>query len=178
MTDQKERNKTSLVVKRLLAMQEEQDKGAMAEFKRAMAELRCLLNPNLKHRGWQIVGQMGGIGDFATETTAGLFALHRIHSSENNKNVGSSCRVLRDKSNEDGKNPLDVRFRRLLAADREELPALLQSMFRRMERENISVNYHQLFWDLRRWGDTVRKEWAKEYWSNQQKEGETSHVSE
>lgn len=73
MTDQEIQERTTFVVGQLLKMKE--DKGAMAE-------LRCLLNPNLKHRGWQIVGQMGGIGDFATETTAGLFALHRIHSAD------------------------------------------------------------------------------------------------
>lgn len=172
MTDQEIPERTiPIVVSRLLEMKD--DKGAMAE-------LRCLLNPNLKHRGWQIVGQMGGIGNFETETMAGLFALHRIHSSENNKNVGSSCRILRnkEKSDADGKNPLDVRFRRLLAADREELPSLLQSMFRRLERENIPVNYVQLFKDLRYWGDNVKKQWAKEYWTNQQTGEETSHVSE
>lgn len=170
MTDQEIQERTTFVVGQLLKMKE--DKGAMAE-------LRCLLNPNLKHRGWQIVGQMGGIGDFATETTAGLFALHRIHSADK-KNVGSSCHDLKnkEKSSGDDKNPLDVRFRRLLAADREELPALLQSMFRRLERENIPVNYFQLFRDLTYWGESIRRKWAKEYWTNQQKGREQADVSE
>lgn len=164
------KEKANRVVERLLQMQK--DKGVMAA-------LRCLLNPNLKHRGWQAIERIEEIGDFAVETTAGLFAVHRIHSADK-KSVGSSCRDLRnrEKRDEGGKNPLDVRFRRILAADRAELPALLQRMFHRFERNNIEVNYLRLFQDLTYWGDHVRERWAKEYWANQQQEKEQTNVSE
>ncbi len=134
-----------------------------------MAELRCLLNPNLRHRGWQSIACVGGIGKPVQELIAGLFALHPMHDGSLT-NFGTSCRRLAARDKRDGQSkssPLDTRFRRLLDADRGELADLLPTLVRYLKSESIPVNYEELFRDLRYWNESVLTRWAQEYWNHQ-----------
>ncbi len=145
-----------------------------------MAELRCLLNPNLRHRGWKAVARIGGIGRFPDELVAGLFALHPLHDGSLG-NMGTSCRKLAMKRSTDKgieASPLDTHFRRLLDADRSELPDILQKLFRGFKSEGIPVNYIRLYDDLRYWGEDVRRRLAQQYWSNQTTHHDDTAVSE
>ncbi len=132
-----------------------------------MAELRCLLNPNLRHRGWQAISRIGGLGNTAYELVAGLFAMHPMHDS-GLANFGTSCRWLAARNNrgaQDSSAPLDTRFRRLLDADRSELAELLPTLVRHLKSESIPVNYDTLLQDLRFWSEPVLTRWAQEYWN-------------
>lgn len=163
---------------------------SIIEDRSAMAELRCLLNPNLRQRGWAAVSRIGGIGHEVSETVAGLFALHPCAGKNDGlpENLGASCRRLKFRRQTgtgaelSGKSPdnspLDARFRRLLSADRNEMRDMLQNLFRNLKSESIPVDYRQLYIDLSYWGDHVRQRWAIQYWNNQPEQDDDTPVSE
>ena len=142
-----------------------------------MAELRCLLNRNLRMRGWAAVGRIGGIGDRAVETVSGLYALYPQAFKENAFSFGVSCKRLAfrrrkgDAQADDAHSPLDIRFRRLLACDgRPALCDMLPDFVRGMKAEGIAVDYDSLYKDIYYWGDRVREKWAADYWGKAGKE--------
>lgn len=142
-----------------------------------MAELRCLLNKNLRMRGWAAIARLGRIGHRPTETISGLFAYYPQPFYENVIPFGRSCRQLaniRKKSAEgadDAHSPLDVRVRRLLACDsKESICSLLPDLVRGMKNENVRIDYDTLFRDLIFWDDSIREKWARDYWSAARKE--------
>lgn len=163
---------------------------SVAEDRSTMAELRCLLNPNLRQRGWAAISRIGGIGHEVRETVAGLFALHPSVGKNDGlpDNLGTSCRCLRSRrqtgngaepsEKKSDNSPLDARFRRLLSADRSEMRDILQNLFRNLKSESIPVNYRQLYIDLSYWGDRVRQKWAIQYWNNQPAQNDEAPVSE
>lgn len=163
---------------------------SITEDRGTMARLRCLLNPNLRQRGWAAVSRIGGIGHDVRETVAGLFALHPCAGNEDKppKNLGDSCRLLKStrqmnngtapSGKESGESPWDVRFRRILSADRKEMRDLLPHLFLHLKSESIPVDYRQLYIDLRYWGDIVRQKWAIHYWNNQPEQDNDTSVSE
>lgn len=142
-----------------------------------MAELRCLLNKNLRFRGWSAVGRFGGIGERAVETVSGLFALYPQAYREQPFSFGVSCKRLAacrrkgDSQADDAHSPLDLRFRRLLACvDRDALCRMLPDFVRGMKTEGIAVDYDLLYRDIYYWGDRVREHWAADYWGRTGKE--------
>lgn len=141
-----------------------------------MAELRSLLNPNLRMRGWSAMATIGRLGDKPMETLAGLFAFYpQSYQEEKSFSFGVSCRILaekrRKKGTADHESPLDVRFRRLLACEqREDVCRLLPEFVRGMKVEGIPVDYDTLYRDVRFWNDRVRERWAIDYWSSKEKE--------
>ncbi len=153
---------------------------SVSDERSTMAELRCLLNPNLRHRGWKAVARIGGIGSFPEELLAGLFALHPLHNAALG-NLGVSCKKLaaaRNTGRGEDNSPLDTHFRRVLDADRSELPDILQKLFCGFRAENIPVNYALLYDDLRYWSEQVRRRWAQEYWNPTSSSKDDSSVSE
>lgn len=142
-----------------------------------MAELRCLLNKNLRMRGWSAVGRFGGIGDRAVETVSGLYALYPQEYKEVSFSFGVSCKRLASRRRkgesqaDDAHSPLDVRFRRLLSCvDRDNLCRMLPDFVRGMKSEGIAVDYDRLYNDIYYWGDRVRERWAADYWGQSGKE--------
>lgn len=142
-----------------------------------MAELRCLLNPNMRSRGWRAIAKAGGIGDVVMETISGLYAKHPV---ESNRSFGRVCRELSlarkitapKKEEDDGASPFDRRFRRLLASGREEACVQLYGIISGLRAENMGVNYEELCTDLFYWGDRVKERWAQDYWGNGKEEAD------
>jgi CRISPR system Cascade subunit CasB len=124
----------------------------------AMADLRRALTPAQRHRAWPLLARVNGIGDPRIELIAGLFAYHPDES--NGGNLGSTCRELQGEN-----NSFDARFRRLLGCDREEIYARLRSVILAAKAKGVDVNYEQLLVDLYYWGDRVKADWARQYWS-------------
>ena len=144
---------------RLLAYlrQLEDDRGAMAD-------LRCALSPTRITRAWPYLARVNGIGNRRIEAVAGLFAYHPQTSRTGN--LGTTCRLLAAKS-----NTFDVRFRRLLSCDRDEICERLRPAVLAAKAKSIPINYEQLFLDLHYWSDHVKASWAREYWGAPEPEG-------
>lgn len=140
-----------------------------------LANLRCALRNNLKHRAWPILARFGGIDDHMKEydhhakvvqTIAGLFATHPKETSD--ANFGLRCRgLMRD--DEKLYDPKDVgpvarRFQHLLSSEREEICDRVIRFVLRMKAEDIPVNYEELFDDLLYWRDKFKAKWAGNFW--------------
>jgi CRISPR system Cascade subunit CasB len=135
-----------------------------------MANLRCILVDNKKHRAWPVLNRLGvAIKDDVSSFVAGLLA---THPEEANKgNFGNTCKNIqgqRDaKHGDDGKlTPTERRFQHLLAAeDRNELKGRLRRMVLMAKAQGVPVNYEQLVIDIRHWNDRTRNEWASAFWA-------------
>jgi CRISPR system Cascade subunit CasB len=123
----------------------------------SMADLRCALNPAKLPRAWPLLGRIGGIGNPRIEIVAGLFAYHPNETDTGN--LGTTCLRLQGQN-----QSFDVRFKRLLACDRDEICDRLRPVVFAAKAKGIPVNYEQLFADLCYWGDTVKARWAQGYW--------------
>ena len=146
-----------------------------------LANLRCALRDNLKHRAWPILARFGGIDDSmkgydhyakVVQTVAGLFATHPKEIS--NVDFGSKCRSLMrdDEKIDDAKDvgPVGKRLQCLLSSGREEICDRVVRIVLRMKAQDIPVNYDELFDDLLFWGDKVKAKWAGSFWSAPQLE--------
>lgn len=143
----------------------------------AMANLRCGLVENKRHRAWPLLAWCKGIGDdYRAQTIqyiAGFFATHPDDDT-NMGDFGYTCRQLMDRDELDRISsavevgPLSRRFQHLIAADGEEIFQRVLRFILRCKAKNISVNYMQLFNDLKQWEyspETVRTRWAKSFWA-------------
>jgi CRISPR type I-E-associated protein CasB/Cse2 len=141
----------------------------------ALANLRCALRKNLKHRTWPLLARFGGIEDELKEydhnakvvqTVAGLFATHPTKSEYN---FGTACRKLM-RDDEKMADPKDVgpvarRFQHLLSSERDEICDRVVRMVHRMKAQDIDVNYYELFNGLWYWGDKIKNRWAGSFWN-------------
>lgn len=124
----------------------------------AMADLRRAINSTQRHRAWPLLARVGGIGDQRYETVAGLFAYHPEESRTGN--FGTTCRKLSGTY-----STFEGRFLRLLACShRDDVYSHIRPVVLAAKAKSIAVNYEQLFADLSYWGETVKAQWAAEFW--------------
>ena len=135
-----------------------------------MANLRCVLVDNKKHRAWPAMNRLGvATNDDVSAFVAGLFATHPEETS--NGNFGTTCRVIEqrrgDKRSDDNKlTPIERRFQYLLAAERgTELHNRVLRMVLMAKSEGVPINYVKLATDLKFWSDRTRTEWAVDFWT-------------
>lgn len=109
---------------------------------------------------------------------ASLFGLHPHHrrtERQHRRGLGSDLRPLRVVG--EGEDPGVVRrFTALLDAHREAAPEHLRHLVAllRSRKEDLPIDYLQLFFDLRAWDDTdrsVQKRWASGFWGWTPSEG-------
>lgn len=93
--------------------------------------------------------------------TGALFGYHPLHTNEN-ISLGHAAGKLRVDSNSDG---IELRFERLMKADREDLPILLRGIFSLMASKQIPINYHRLLSDLIFFNEATKKQWARDFWN-------------
>jgi CRISPR type I-E-associated protein CasB/Cse2 len=129
----------------------------LKEDRGAMAELRRALTPTQRHRAWPLLARVGGIDEPRYETVAGLFASHPLETGSGN--LGVTCRLLSGDH-----NTFEGRFRRLLACDRDAICAHVRPVVLAAKAKGLPVNFEQLFADLSYWSDRVKAQWAAEYW--------------
>jgi CRISPR system Cascade subunit CasB len=142
-----------------------------------MANLRCILVDNKKHRAWPALNRLGvPIKENVAGFIAGLYATHPEESFT--INFGATCKAIEqkrdDRRGDDNKlTPTERRFQHLLAADKEdELYARILRMVLMAKSQGIPVNYQQLEIDLKRlndhnntWSDRIKIEWAATFWA-------------
>jgi len=134
-----------------------------------MANLRCILVDNKKHRAWPVLNRLGvAIKDDISSFVAGLFATHPDETDHGN--FGNTCKSIQgkreDKHGDDGKlTPTERRFQHLLAsADRHELQNRLLRMVLMAKTQGVPVNYERLVVDIGRWNDITKNDWASAFW--------------
>lgn len=138
-----------------------------------MANLRCILVENKKHRAWPALSRLGiKIGNThelkVPAYVAGLYATHPEDTS--NSNFGTTCKIIEqkrgDKRNDDNKlTPTERRFQHLLSAGKDEVCERVKRMVLMAKSQGVPVNYAQLGIDLRYWSDRTKTEWAASFWT-------------
>lgn len=140
-----------------------------------MANLRCILVENKKHRAWPALNRIGvKIDDDIPAFIAGLYATHPEETFTGN--FGTTCKAIQSKRNEntskDNKpTPTERRFQHLLSAKTpDELKARVYGMLRMAKAmQDVRINYAQLEVDLtnwfKDWGDITRTNWAAKFWT-------------
>ncbi len=134
-----------------------------------MANLRCVLVENKKHRAWPALSRLGvPIKEDVAAFIAGLFATHPKET--NTGNFGATCKAIElsrgDKASDDNKlTATERRFQHLLAAEREELHPRVLRMVLMAKSQDVRVNYEQLETDLKFWNDRTKTEWAAAFWT-------------
>jgi len=139
-----------------------------------MANLRCVLVENKKHRAWPALNRLGvKVDDVIPAFIAGLYATHPEETSTGN--FGTTCKAIERERNEttskDNKlTPTERRFQHLLAATGwDELSVRVYRMVRMAKARDVRVNYVQLETDLTNWvkdrSDITRTKWAAKFWT-------------
>ncbi len=135
-----------------------------------MANLRCILVENKKHRAWPALNRLGvPINNHIAAFIAGLYATHPEETS--NGNFGATCKAIKqkrdDNKGDDSKlTPIERRFQYLLAAEQgDELFSRVLRMVLMAKAAGIPVNYVRLETDLKKNADWRKNEWANSFWT-------------
>ncbi|MBU0569076.1 type I-E CRISPR-associated protein Cse2/CasB [bacterium] len=147
-----------------------------------MANLRCILVDNKKHRAWPALTRLGvEINNDISAFVAGLFATHPEESPTGN--FGATCKTIEqrrgDKRSDDNKlTPTERRFQYLLTAERgTELNNRVMRMVLMAKSQGVPVNYAKLETDLRFWNDRTKTEWAAAFWTQSESSSSEEVVS-
>ncbi len=132
-----------------------------------MANLRCVLVDNKKHRAWPALNRLGvAINDDDSACIAGLFATHSEETATGN--FGTTCKAIEQKrgGSDDSKlTPTERRFQHLLTAEKSELYGRILRMVLMAKSQGVPVNYAKLATDLKFWSDRTKTEWASAFWT-------------
>ncbi len=134
-----------------------------------MANLRCALVKNKRHRAWPALHRLGVSAD--KERLAFIAGLFATHPKDSNKigNFGTTCEAIQRKRGENNKDakltPTERRFQHLLVAERSELPDRVLRMILMAKSQDVPVNYEQLETDMKFWGDRTKNQWAAAFWT-------------
>lgn len=152
----------SKLLERLRKYKERDDRGMMAN-------LRCILVDNKKHRAWPALNRLGiEIDEADLAYIAGLYATHPEETFTGN--LGVTCKTIeqrRDKRADDNKlTPTERRFQHLLTAEKgAELYGRILRMVLLAKSQGVPINYEKLTTDLKFWGERTKTEWAASFWA-------------
>ena len=139
--------------------------------RRLMANLRCVLVDNKKHRAWPALNRLWiAIKDDNAAYIAGLFATHPEETSTGN--FGATCKAIEQKRGEERSDDSKLtqterRFLHLLAAERAELYGRILRLVLMAKSQGVPVNYEKLIPDLKFWGNRTKTEWASVFWTQE-----------
>jgi CRISPR type I-E-associated protein CasB/Cse2 len=159
------------IVAYVAKLKNDDDRGTLALLRGALVD-----TPEKQQRAWRVLARFGGIPDRdphtaeVVRTVAGLLALPKMSHTKNGKNFGQIClRLTGDderkslhKSDQPG--PVSRRVQHLLAASRSEICDRVRQLGRRLEQDECSLDFSQLYGDLFYWGDRVKARWALAFW--------------
>lgn len=136
----------------------------LREDRGALAALRSLWIPARQTHAWPLLARVGALENRTKRDVVGLYALHPAHTaSREDGSMGAVCSKL---SNEH--STFDLRFRRLLACDRRELPFHLRRVVTAAAAQGVPIDYAELYRDIQFWGDQVKLRWATDYYRRYQ----------
>ena len=135
-----------------------------------MANLRCVLVDNKKHRAWPALNRLGvKIDDKPSAYIAGLFATHPDETSAGN--FGATCKIIeqrrRERTDDNKLTPTERHFQHMLTAEMEaELYHSVRRMVLMAKSQGVPINYGQLATDIRFFfnDDRIKTEWAIGFW--------------
>lgn len=135
-----------------------------------MANLRCILVENKRHRAWPALHRLGiDINNMIQSFIAGLYSLHPEETTKGN--FGTTCKFIeqkrREKQSDSTKlSPTERRFQLLLSAESgKELNNRLLRMVYMAKASDIPINYEKMEKDIKYWNDRTKIEWASAFWS-------------
>ena len=136
------------------------DRGALANLRRGFSE-------TTRHYAWPVLASLGlSVDDKDAVLVAALFAEHPCHTPRK-ENIGATWRQVyhaRKPHGGDDKDAYQMRFRRLISCDWDQLPDQLQAVIRlAASTKGIEVNYDLLYDDLRAWNEWTKLRWAKQF---------------
>lgn len=134
-----------------------------------LANLRRGLKDATRQYAWPVLAELdrkNALGNQRElyETVAGCFALHPNHF-EAAGNFGATLRGIQQKTQGSKEDWLDLRFRRLVACDREGILKHLRYAVQFAKSKDAPINYQTLFMDLWLWGEKTKVNWARAYWT-------------
>ena len=161
------------------------DRGTLALLRGALSD-----SEEKQIRAWRVLARFGGIPQEdphkadVVRTVAGLLAMPKLSHSPSRKSFGHAClRLLGDderkslhKAEQPG--PVARRVQHLLAASRSEVCERVRLLGRRLDKEESSLDFAQLYTDLLYWGDKVKARWALAFWGAEVEETVSSSEKE
>jgi CRISPR system Cascade subunit CasB len=143
------------------------DRGALAALRRGLGQPPGTVADTYRYVVPWLPAAAGPRSEAAYYLVAALFAYHPAEGGTGN--VGSHFARAREPGGDD--TALERRFTALLAAHPDDLPTYLRQAVGFLRSKEVPVNWHQLFYDLQRWGYVqrpVQKEWARAFWGRPQ----------
>ncbi len=133
----------------------------------ALAHLRGGLSESRRPRAWPLLGGFSeqAIGTPAYEVVAALWA-YAPELAADDGNMGQTLRHLI--TSKEATASMEIRFRRLLACTKEEIPERVAPMVRMAQGKEQRIAYVRLLSDLLWWNERVRIEWARSFWRVQE----------
>ena len=147
------------------------DRGTLALLRGALSD-----SEEKQIRAWRVLARFGGIPQEdphkaeVVRTVAGLLAMPKLSDSRSGKTFGHAClRLLGDDERKslhkaDQPGPVARRVQHLLAASRSEVCERVRQVGRRLDTDENSLDFAQLYTDLFFWGDKVKARWALAFW--------------
>jgi CRISPR type I-E-associated protein CasB/Cse2 len=133
------------------------------------AALRRFWSPTARSYAYPVLGRLN-VHNFEHPDayTAALYSIGPRHRAGGNA-VGSACLQLAGGSIKAAEfETFEPHMVRLLASkELNEVSNQLRKILIRCERSDISINYNQLLWDLRKWpkqSEDVKTQWAMRFW--------------
>ena len=155
----------------LFALHPEKDRGILANLRKGFSS-------GTETYAWPHLGRFCPLDKepdrIIFQTIAAAYATHPSNDGKEYSNLGSVMRKLANLSEQgeskDSNPTFDILFRRLLCCDRvEELCDWLKRVTSMAKAKEVPVPWVSLFWDLKKWSDSVRRDeikrhWAASYW--------------
>jgi len=160
-----EESKTHPFIDYLYSLSRDENRGALAALRRGLGQPPGTVTEMYRY----VVPHLPASRSQETVCylIAPLFALHPKIAA-----MGNMGAHLAQTRTEGGEDALERRFTALLSAHPDDLPEYLRRAVSFLKSKNeIPVNWNQLFWDLLNWDDEdrrVQKEWAKAFWGRAQ----------
>ena len=157
--------KTFPFIEYLLALTPEKDRGTLADLRKGFSKATAV-------RAWPHLGHFCHLNDEGDrtifETVGAGYATHPVNDGEPYANFGTVMQKLAFESvggDAEKRKTFDTRFRRLLTCESaEEVCKHLKGAILAAKAKDVPIPWESLFWDLKKWGDSVKVRWAAKYW--------------
>lgn len=150
----------------LLELSPEKDRGTLADLRKGFSKATEV-------RAWPYIGRFCRLDNDRDRTifqsVAAGYATHPVNDATQFANIGSVMQKLAAESvggDSEKRKSFDTMFRRLLACETaEEVCTRIKRTFLAAKSKDIPIPWNSLFWDLMKWGDSIKVRWAANYWS-------------